>query len=66
MCGWWAAGERRLCERAAEDMQHYWWVAAACRRSCGLCSPGPEQQLREEVNRGAAGKEQGKWVRPLG
>ncbi|KAG2439469.1 hypothetical protein HXX76_004823 [Chlamydomonas incerta] len=37
MCGWWAAREPRICERAAASMQRWWWVAVACRRTCGLC-----------------------------
>ncbi|GLI70356.1 hypothetical protein VaNZ11_015118 [Volvox africanus] len=37
MCAWWAQNDPRVCQRVAEDLQAWWWVAVACRRSCGLC-----------------------------
>ncbi|GIL67231.1 hypothetical protein Vafri_20666 [Volvox africanus] len=37
MCAWWAKNDPRVCQRVAEDLQAWWWVAVACRRSCGLC-----------------------------
>ncbi|GLC55313.1 hypothetical protein PLESTB_000971400 [Pleodorina starrii] len=40
MCAWWSRSDPRVCQRAAEDLQAWWWVAVVCRRSCGLCGGG--------------------------
>jgi hypothetical protein len=44
LCPYWAR-EEGLCAAAATDLQRLWWVAVACRRTCGLC--GREQQQQQ-------------------
>ncbi|GFR43408.1 hypothetical protein Agub_g4489, partial [Astrephomene gubernaculifera] len=38
-CDQWARSDPRVCQRllAGQDLQRWWWVAVACRRTCGLC-----------------------------
>ncbi|KXZ51999.1 hypothetical protein GPECTOR_10g1021 [Gonium pectorale] len=54
MCTWWAARDPRVCDRAASDLQRWWWVAVACRRTCGLCVSPDDDDADEAAARASA------------